>query len=61
MACPDDSLGTDFAGYLDQATGYLFREGKLYLTLPADASTAEFAAQPLEASPATPTAATPDG
>jgi heat shock protein HslJ len=59
MACPEDSLGTEFARYLDEATGYLFRDGTLSLTLPADAGTAEFAAQPLEESQATPTAATP--
>jgi heat shock protein HslJ len=56
MACPADSLDAEFARYLDEAVGYVFREGKLYLALPADAGIAEFAATVIEEEDATPTA-----
>jgi hypothetical protein len=55
MACPPDSLDAEFARYLDEANTFVFRAGKLYLALPADAGIAEFAPVLAEDGGATPT------
>ena len=55
MACPPDSLDAEFARYLDEAVSFVFREGKLYLALPADAGIAEFAPTLAEEGGARPT------
>jgi heat shock protein HslJ len=56
MACPAGSLDTEFLRYLEGAVTYTFREGKLYLDLPIDAGTAEFAATVAEEEQGTPAA-----
>jgi heat shock protein HslJ len=56
IGCPPGSLGTDYLRYLDEAVSHVFREGKLYLALPADAGIAEFAATVAEETTATPEA-----
>jgi heat shock protein HslJ len=57
MACPPGSLDADFARYLEEAVSYVFREGNLFLALPADAGIAEFAATVPAEDGATPGAA----
>ena len=56
MACPAGSLDTEFLRYLDEAVTYTFREGKLYLDLPVDTGTAEFAVTVAEEGQGTPAA-----
>jgi heat shock protein HslJ/uncharacterized lipoprotein NlpE involved in copper resistance len=42
MGCPPGSLGAEFLRQLDEATSYLFKDGKLYLELPVDTGSMEF-------------------
>lgn len=47
VACPEESLGSDFTSYLRQAAVYSFTDdGKLLIELPADSGSLTFAAQP---------------
>lgn len=54
IGCPDDSQGSDFLRYLDEANSFVIRDGMLALSLPADSGIARFR----PALP-TPSAATP--
>lgn len=47
-ACPPGSYSDRFLQDLDDTTSYVFRDGRLYLALMADAGISTFAARPLE-------------
>ena len=42
MACPTGSLGTTYAGYLEEAVSWVIRDGHLHLSLPMDVGIASF-------------------
>ncbi len=46
MACPDDSLGSEFLAQLGSAAIFFFQDGELYLDLKFDSGTMRFMPQP---------------
>jgi heat shock protein HslJ len=58
MACPDDSLGNDFAANLEEVSSYVYAGGQLALALPVDSGILLFRAR---AQTGTPDEATPAG
>jgi len=47
--CPDPALDREFLRVVEDASSFVFRDGDLYLALPADAGIARFAARPVDA------------
>jgi heat shock protein HslJ len=57
VACPEGSQSTDFLRYLDDAVSYVIKDGRLWLSLMADAGIAVFDPAPPPSNEATPVAA----
>jgi para-nitrobenzyl esterase len=55
-ACPPESLADRWLRDLEAVVSFVFRDGNLYLALPADAGILELAARAVEEVPATPAA-----